>query len=268
MHVDLHTHSAFSFDAPSTSTASAMCEAAIAKGITHLAITDHCDLTPDTPREFTLLDATFEGLQAAKAEYADRLALLVGIELGQANHHPSLAREILNRHSYDFVLGSIHNLRDVEDFYYMDFSSMPQDEINALFARAVDETAALCDIEGIHSIAHITYIHRYLCRDGRSIDFSAFKRPLTALFQKMVTRGIALEVNTSTLPTIGITLPERELLLLYRECGGRLLSVGSDAHTPEKIAAGFDALGARLRSCGFDELITPTKSGLITQRIG
>ena len=59
-------------------------------------------------------------------------------------------------------------------------------------------------------------------------------------------------------------MPTPELLALYRRCGGRLISVGSDAHLPHKVAQNFDVASRILTDCGFTELAVPTTQGLLT----
>ena len=84
MRADMHTHSLFSFDGRPESTVPALCEAAIAKGLTHLAITDHCDIDGELEGIYAVLDkdAVYRAVCEAKKVYADRLTLLFGIELG------------------------------------------------------------------------------------------------------------------------------------------------------------------------------------------
>ena len=266
MRADMHTHSLFSFDGAPRSTVSALCEAAIEKGLTHLAITDHCDINGEIEGLYAVMDkeAVFAAVAEAKKRYAGALTVLIGIELGQATQYPKEARELLARYPYDIVLGSLHNLAGEQDFYYFDFSKLSDADVASCFSRVIDECMALCDFGGIHVLTHLTYMHRYLKRAGRDMQFSPFEEKLSALFAKMIAHGIALEVNTSTLSTAGMTMPPREILSLYRRCGGRLLSLGSDAHTPENIATGFADAAALLLDCGFTELAVPTAKGILT----
>ena len=129
--------------------------------------------------------------------------------------------------------------------HYPEFPPAPQlvdmtdAEIAALFDRVLDETLELLDFDGIHVLTHLTYLHRYVRRVGRDLDFSAFTEKLAHVFEKTVQKGVALELNTSTVLEEGISMPTPALLSLYRRCGGRLISVGSDAHVPQKVAQGF-----------------------------
>lgn len=264
MRADTHTHSIFSSDAQPHATVEAMCEAAIAKGLSCLAITDHCDICAENRHRVLERDAIAATVAAAKEKYADRLTLLFGVELGEIGEFPDEARALLAKYDYDFVLGSLHNLPNERDFYYFDFSRMDGEEILALMRRAIAENRRAIEVGGFHALGHLTYMHRYLLRDGRDFDFSLVGEEMAALFDLLIAKGIALEVNTSTLATAGVTMPPRELIALYRERGGRLITLSSDAHAPERVAQNFEAAEQLLRECGFTEIAFPTANGLIS----
>lgn len=268
MYADLHTHSRFSFDGAPEATLASLCETAIAKGLKVLAVTDHCDINGEIEGTYAVLDknAVFDAVSKAKKNYADRLTVLFGVELGQAYQYPNEARALLDCYPYDIVLGSLHNLRGKQDFYYMDYSVLTDAQILDLFDQTLSEYMELLDFDGIHVLTHLTYMHRYVRRGGKDIDFTPFHEKLTALLEKLIRKGVALELNTSSFPLArgGVLSPTEEILTLYRSLGGRLISIGSDAHTPAAIAQHFDAAKQTLLNCGFTDLAVPTRNGLLT----
>lgn len=276
MLADFHTHTLFSFDGNPVATVDAMCEAAIAKGLSHLALTDHCDINGEVEGLYAILDkkAVFEAIAAAKKKYESKLTVLFGIELGQATQYPAEAKALLECYPYDIVLGSLHNLAGEPDFCFMgspnpkypapQFAEMTEAEIAAYFDRVLDETLALLDFDGICVLTHLTYMHRYVRRAGKAMDFAPFTEKLAYVFEKTIQKGVALELNTSTILREGISMPTPELLSLYRRCGGKLVSIGSDAHAPEAVAQNFDIGAKILTDCGFTEIAVPTAKGLLT----
>ncbi len=276
MHADFHTHTVFSVDGRPTATVDAMCESALKRGLSLIAFTDHCDINGEVEGIYPVMDkeAVYAAVTAAKEKYADRLTVLFGVELGQATQYPTEARALLQKYPYDIVLGSLHNLAGEPDFSYMSkpvaefpapqLSEMTDTEINALFDRVLEESMELLDFKGIHVLTHLTYMHRYVRRVGKDMDLTAFIPKLTALFEKMIEKGVALELNVSTLGREGITMPTPDILSLYRRCGGKLISVGSDAHHPDNVAQHFDAARRILTDCGFTELAVPTAHGTLT----
>ena len=250
---DSHTHTAFSFDGDPAATPIKMCESALEKGLSGIALTDHFEANNVVEKCYPPFDTdgAYRAQLEAKEAFRGRLDVSVGIELGQATEYPKVARALLDTHQYDFVLGSIHNLPSVPDFYFFRFDTLPDTMIDQLFSRVLTETEKLCNFEGINAIAHLTYMHRYVAFASRTIDFSKHKDQLLALFQKMIRKDLALEINVSLLRH-GHTLlmPTKELITLYRECGGQLFTVGSDAHCPNDIGAGLSDAYELLRLNG------------------
>ena len=134
MLADLHTHSFYSFDGKLNASPDNIAEAAIAAGLTHVAVTDHCDIDCELAGLYRPLDreAAFEALLCAKEKYKDRVNLLIGIELGQAHHCPDAARAVLDERPYDIVRGSLHNLENERDFAFL-ISRTPRQRRQTLF---------------------------------------------------------------------------------------------------------------------------------------
>ena len=268
MSADLHTHSIYSFDGKPNALPDNIAEAAIATGLTHIAVTDHCDIDCELAGLYRPLDrkACFAALAAAKEKYRDRIEILVGIELGQAHHCPNEARAVLEQFPYDIVLGSVHNLENERDFAFFDFSKIDDDEAHAYFERVIAEEMQLCDFEGIHVITHLTYMDRYMHRVGKALDITPHKNSLSRLLDKIVRKGLTLELNTSCLGD-DLGMPTPEILSLYRSLGGARVCLGSDGHFPERIAQHFDKGYQILLDCGFTELTLPTRTQTITYPI-
>ena len=68
---DYHTHTNFSFDGAKNSTPETLCEAAIANGVTDLAITDHFECNWKTEAAYPEFDADghYAAIMAAKEKY-------------------------------------------------------------------------------------------------------------------------------------------------------------------------------------------------------
>ena len=261
---DYHTHTYFSFDGANDSSPDALCRAAIERGVTDLAITDHfeCNWRAEAAYPPYNSDRAYEEIMTAKEKYKDKLNLTYGIEVGQANQYPEEMMALFEKHDYEFVIGSIHNLRGAPDFHYWNFSAMfecmPPSCVGYNFERYIDE---LCEVidgreDKVSTIAHLTYIHRYCALSGNHYDFTRHAEKAEQLFKKMIKNDIALEVNVSTLwKGLGFAMPDREFLSLYRDCGGKLITIGTDSHSPEHIGEcieqGFDLL----RSVGLRDVL-------------
>lgn len=257
---DLHTHTRFSFDGAQDSTPDALCRRALEVGITHLAITDHCDINGEVEGIYTpyAADEAWEAMSAAKEKYKGRLHLSRGIELGNAHQYPNEAKAALLRHPYEFVIGSLHNLTGVPDFCMLRYEMMTDAHIHSIFDRMLDETLQLVSFDGLHTLGHLTYMHRYISLAKKPFDFKPHYDKIVEIYKSLISRDMALELNVSTLwKGLGISMPTLELLKLYRDQGGRLITVGSDAHSPENVGKCIRKGYALLRTAGFSEVVVP-----------
>lgn len=259
---DIHTHSQISFD--STAPLTRMAEAAIAAGLDELCVTDHCDLL-DADGNF---DDRFDW-PGAKAQYRaalpaveDRLTLRLGIELGSITYAPEAARRILAEGGgeVDFVLGSIHNWigdRNNHDLYYTDYTDDPA-LCRAAMENALNSTwdmVANCP-DCYDSLAHIIYPPRYMRRDGQTLTLDSYEEQVRAIFRRIADSDHALEVNTWKGVDIDAWLP---LLHWYKDCGGKYLTFGSDAHAPADVGKGIREIIPLVKAAGFDQVTTYEK---------
>ena len=255
---DLHMHSSFSFDG--NNSVPELCLRAIELGLSGIAITDHIDIV-STPRlfpEFTpdKLAKTSKCSYAAatdmQSKYAGKLEVFRGIELGQPLHNPQLSEYILHTYDYDFVLGSVHNLRSTDDFYFMQYDCSLQ--ARKWLHEYFDEILDMIGWGMFNSLAHLTYPLRYMIgRDKMTIDLSYFNDQTDEIFMHLIKKNIALEINTSGLrQEIGQTLPGEYYLRRYRELGGQYITFGSDAHRLNDLGYGLRQGVELAQRCGFD----------------
>ncbi|MBQ7727534.1 MAG: histidinol-phosphatase HisJ family protein [Clostridia bacterium] len=251
---DSHTHSYLSFDGDAASTPDAMCQKAVSLGLTDLAITDHFDTNaremgygiPDDLR-------MEEEILSCKEKYKKDLHVSYGVELGEPFEYPDRANDLMARHNFDFVIGSIHNLPGLPDFALIPFghSEYTDEKIRSLFEQTIKEMIRVIEYPGIHTLAHITYMERYLRKAGRKLATNEFREQIADLFKALITKGIALELNVSPLARgDNYTMPDISLLRLYAGLGGELVTVGSDAHKLEQIGKGIKEGYALLEATG------------------
>lgn len=254
MLVNYHFHSCCSFDAEYPLTE--MCRAAEQAGIKHLCLTDHCDLINDRGQvdDSFSWEREMEQLNAARQMFGSRLEIRKGIELGQAILRPEAAERVLAEPSIDFVLGSMHNCREGIDYYWIEFESLRHCE--RMLEDYLQCLLELSRTDYFDSLAHLTYPQRYMRgRAGFPVTFEPFYDLIREILKTLVERGKALELNTSGYQkNQGEPLPGRDILMMYRELGGDLITIGSDAHVPEDMAQGLEKGVALLQDCGFQYL--------------
>ncbi|NLB16361.1 MAG: histidinol-phosphatase HisJ family protein [Clostridiales bacterium] len=258
---DCHSHTNFSFDAKHS--VDAMCASAVERGLSALAITDHCDYDNVIEGLYTPYDAEniYKAISVSKEKYDGKLTLIYGIELGEGHLYSDQARGLIEKYGFDFVLGSLHNLKKSPDFSFMDFSVIDTDICMKFFARSLDEIYDMLDFEYISSLAHINYPMRYIRRGGHDFSYESFLPKIEKIFRRIIERDIALEVNTSGWHKAPIspdpdkrTMPDRCLVEFYYNLGGRLITVGSDAHAVSQVGVGIKETLSMLQEIGFKEI--------------
>jgi histidinol-phosphatase (PHP family) len=246
---DCHVHSDCSPDA--NDPAIMLCERAEALGLYALTITDHCECNEYIAKGFdkSIHQSYFEARKAA-AVFQGRLQVYAGMELGQPMQDTHAADDILNACDFDFVLASIHNIRDMEDFYFLDYNTV--DAYDAL-DRYFEEMLEMIHWGKFDSLAHLTYPLRYIVGDHSvSLDFSRYNAKVDEVLKALIEGGKALELNTSGLrQKIGETLPSLPILKRYFELGGKYVTIGADSHRWADLGSGIEQGLSLLKQAGF-----------------
>jgi len=228
-----------------------LCESAQEKGLSGIAITDHCEIDAKDYDFRTFCTNQFVDTYKTKRFFEGQLLVLQGLELGQAIYNKKLAEDILNKYSYDFVLGSIHNLENMEDFYFLDYSGY---DVYELLDRYFDALYELCLWNKFDSLAHLTYPLRYIIgRAKLKVDLSRFSDKIETILKLLVQNNKALEINTSGLfLEMKETLPGKDYIKLFKQLGGEYITIGSDSHFFNKIGMGIEQGMEIAKECGFD----------------
>ena len=99
---------------------------------------------------------------------------------------------------------------------------------------------------------HIDYVVRYGPNQNRDYSYEKYQDILDAILKKLIEKQIGLECNTAGFKYgLGHPNPTEKILARYRELGGEILTLGSDAHAPEHIAYHFKKTAELLKECGF-----------------
>ena len=265
---DSHVHTKYSFDGAKDTRGEidTIIEAAIERGVNEISITDHVDIDDILDGIYPPFEADAHryDVLAAKEKYADRIRVNYGVELGQPHARAIEARAFLDKYKFDFVIGSLHNLKGYPDFYFLKLDLMCNEQLDYIMRRTISELSEIVDFGGISTLAHITYVERYLIKCGVKLDIMKYADGFVKIFDKLIKGSISLEINTSGLRSGGITMPGEELIKLYRECGGELITLGSDSHCADDVGAGIEETAKLLREYGFKSQ-TVVRGGKLTQ---
>ncbi len=260
MHLlDYHIHTKYSFDGQEE--IDDICEKAIERGMKEIALTDHMDIFSDKEYGHILdCDSLYKDIKRAKDKYEGRLKVKLGVELGQPQANPGENTKFLKEYGkeLDYVIGSIHNMKDDIDVYYYDFSKLDCNEVYSEYLDWLIELATGYDFD---VMGHLTYPMRYMFeREQKRIDLSPFEERFRKLFKILIEKGKGIEINTSGLvQPINETMPPVELVKLYKKCGGEIITVGSDAHKIEYVSSTISKGYEILEAAGFKYITSFTK---------
>lgn len=250
--MDCHTHTQFSVD--SEADINECVKRAAELGLAAYAITDHCECnawygeehySEDEKKLLESFDyaADFEhsvsAVTALKEKYAGRLNLLCGVELGQILQDTEAAKIVNADSRVDFIIGSVHQVRGEQDFYFIDYEKLTMDEIYDLLERYFREVYGLSRTDLFDVVGHITYCLRYMKqRHGIEADISRYDDIIAETFRNLAQNGRGIEINTSGLRQgFGDCFPNLKYVKLFRDMGGEIVTIGSDSHTANDIAA-------------------------------
>lgn len=260
MILDCHTHSSFSPDARDS--VAAMAARAEELGLKIYAVTDHCECNRFYGEEHyerlergqygnkELVEKSLEAIMEVRESIKGDMKLLAGVELGQATFDKAAADIITSNENYDVVVGSMHQIPNLEDFCFID----PADyDVNKAMEQYFKEIYKMCREIDFDVLAHITYPVRYIEGDyGVKVDISLWDDMIEEILRHVAANGRALEINTSGLrQRYGKTFPELKYVKLFKDVGGEFITFGSDAHCAADLGKGIETAEAMAVEAGF-----------------
>lgn len=249
---DSHVHSDNSPDGYDS--VSYLCERASLLGLDVLTITDHCECNFYERDAYSrsIRQSIFE-VRKAQIVFKNDIKLLLGLELGQPLQNIDAAREALSFAPYDFVIGSLHNISGLPDFAFINYD---EHEIPELLDRYYDELYEIVCKIPFSVLGHLTYPLRYIEGVyGARPDMGRLSRQIDRILKEIIYSGRGIEINVSGLrQPIGKALPDLKYVRRYRELGGEIITIGSDAHRAQDLASHLED-GIRIaQEAGFTKI--------------
>lgn len=272
MLADYHVHTCYSDD--SDYPMEDMVRDAIALGLEELCFTDHVDYgvkrdwddprgmlwrpgAPGEPERMAVANVDYPRyaaeIAALQQKYAGKIILRMGMEFGMQQHTIPEYERLFAAYPFDFILLSVHQVEDRE-FWTQEFQSgRTQAEYNLRYYQEI--LALVQRYQNYSVLGHLDLISRY--DEAGVFPFEEIRPIVTEILKTVIQNGKGLELNTSS-RRYGLTelTPSVEILKLYRNLGGRILTIGSDSHRREHLAAWLLESQEALRELGFGEVYT------------
>lgn len=250
---DCHTHTSFSAD--SDTPMEEMVLQAIRCGLSGICFTEHLDPDyPPTPDnlDFSHLDTENyrKEFQHLKEKYQKHISLEFGIEMGLQPHLKEFFLHYLQEHSFDFIIGSSHIVHGYDPYYPDFFHGRRENECYMEYFESILENLTV--FNQINVYGHLDYIVRYGPDKNSYYSYGRYQDILDEILHVLIQKGIGIELNTGGFYYgLGEPNPCTDVIRRYRQLGGEIITIGSDAHTTDKIACAFDKAAAILQTCGF-----------------
>ena len=245
---DSHMHTT---NSDGRSTITEMCQTALDLGVAGITITDHADMNFYESRDtYNRIKNDIAQIRAAQESFDGKLEVMCGVELGEYLYAPENGKKILGLTDYDSILCSVHFVpaaRWDKPYNRIVFSEDGTDEELRDYLRLYfDLLSDTMDAFDFDVLAHLACPVRYMTRKyGRKTNVMEFEPKIREILQKVIDRNLALEWNTGGLRQ------NEEVFTLYRQMGGELITIGSDAHEKTEICDDFDMAMQNLKAIGF-----------------
>lgn len=249
---DSHVHSLFSSDAEAP--VEEMIEAAIQQGRTYFYLTDHHDIdypVGEDERDFLLdMERYLVTLAELREKYQGKIAIRTGIELGLMAQIADSINAFAKKYPLDLIIGSSHLVHGQDPYYPQYYQGKTERQAYEEYFLSILENVKTFDC--FHVYGHLDYVIRYGPNKDRFYNPMDYYDLFREILTRLIDGGKGIEINTGSLyKGFSYPHPHKTILQLYRQLGGEIITVGSDAHQPQYVGYGFDVAETLLKQCGF-----------------
>lgn len=251
---DYHVHTSFSGDCETPMEQMALC--ALEKGLKKICFTEHQDfdfpVTPDTPAGMFEVntDSYLYDIIRLKKKYEGHLEILFGIELGLQPHLTKEQARYCKSYDFDFIIASSHLCHGKDPYFSEFYEGREEEEAYREYFTSILEN--IRKFQNFDVYGHLDYVVRYGPHKDEAYSYKKYQDILDEILRLLVENEKGLELNTGGLK-YGLKEPNpcSAILKRYRELGGEIVTIGSDAHKPEFLAYEFAKASRILLDCGF-----------------
>lgn len=254
--IDYHMHTHFSGDSEANPREHVL--KAIEMNLDEICFTDHRDF--DYPIDSFELDVEnyYQEIQSLKEEFKDQIKIKWGIEMGLDLDHQEEIENLIQQYPFDFAIGSIHVIHHTEFYYGEFFKGKTKEQAHREFFEETLKCVKAFDCFNV--LGHLDYIVRYGPYEDKTVDHQKYQDIIDEIFKTLIQKGKGIEVNTSgyrDLKTCGF--PNFEQVQRYYDLGGRIITIGTDSHTSDRVGENCLNVAKKYQEIGFDDVSTFTQ---------
>lgn len=250
---DCHVHTNISHDG--ISSISEYLEVAPSKSIDEITFTEHYDIYEGLNTNLKTLDVGYYYTEYLHQKNENRLKTNFGIEIGLQPDIVEQIRTMVLQYPFDFIIGSSHITckKDIaKDKSF--FEGLTRKEAYLKYFKEVLENIKLYNNE-FDVYGHLDYIVRYGGYLEKKIIYDEFREILDEILISLIKKDKGIEINTSGIRYgLGSLHPNIDILKRYKQLGGKIITLGSDAHKIDDLGRDFDTAYEMLSEVDFKEI--------------
>lgn len=246
---DYHMHSLNSMDGHDEILA--LCEKAISQGLQEISITDHFEPSSGNERYLRYnAKKYFVEIAEARQRFEGKLFIKTGVELGQPHLFPKYSLKLIDEYPYDYVLGSAHRMANNVDFSEIKYTP---ENLASYCLNYLKELKVMAQWDHFDCLGHLDLVKRYAANDQLQLNLMEYRDQLADILKIVIRNGKGIEVNTSGLrQSAKECLPGFDIIRFYKQLGGEIITVGSDAHWAEDVGKGIQEGIELIKNAGFN----------------
>lgn len=250
----MHVHSKFSTD--STLDMETAVLKAIELGLSGIAFTDHLDVDfTDYEDEFHYdFNEYFDLLKSLKDKYENKIEIISAVEIGMQPHVIKDTYNKIKDFTFDYIIGSTHLIKK-RDPYCGNYFRPTDTKIDSYkeYLEEILNNLLLYKDFSFNTLGHIDYLVRYANFEDSTLYYKDFPTLIDEILKFIINKNMSFEINTSTYLKKNFDI---KILKRYKELGGELITLGSDAHNLDRIAKNFKLYSQIIKDCGFKYLFS------------
>lgn len=246
---DMHVHSKFSTD--STLDMESAILKAIGLGLSGIAFTDHLDIDfTDYEDEFHYdFNEYFDLLKSLKDKYENKIEIISAVEIGMQPHVIKDTYNKIKDFTFDYIIGSTHLIKK-RDPYCGNYFRPTDTKIDSYkeYLEEILNNLLLYKDFSFNTLGHIDYLVRYANFEDSTLYYKDFPTLIDEILKFIINKNMSFEINTSTYLKKNFDI---NILKRYKELGGELITLGSDAHSADRIGINFKQYATIVNDVGF-----------------
>lgn len=227
---------------------------AVAVGLKEIGFSDHAPFVhmvdPGVTMDIKQLPEYYRMIEDVREMFRNELTIKIGIEADFIPAYEDKTAQILDDYAYDYVIGSVHFIKDWGFDDPAQRERWDQTDVNQVYRDYYELLRQSAKSQLFDIMAHVDLVKKFGHRPTE--DMTDEVRHTAEVFKEC---GVAAEINTSGIrKTVGEIYPAFECMKIYAEVGVPL-TFGSDAHDPQDVGKDFDQAIDMARQAGYGEYV-------------